>query len=213
MNLTIAITVLNDNTHKLIGPYNGCPILYVRDEDNPDKKQGLRTDEFFNYLYKNGCFKEVEDYIGTKFYLSWFNIIDGQEFTESDTCTLQDIFPLYIEGFPQNFHYIEELDEDPRAFLVWNILRDCFNYIYKANFDEMISGVDIGYRGSVNTNNTNEFVNVYRKVKERFGANLSKEKFIQSIQERLQKREKWNLTEKNINGVVNTLRNILEKEQ
>lgn len=39
MNLTIAITVLNDNTHNLIGPYNGCPILYVRDEDNPDKKQ------------------------------------------------------------------------------------------------------------------------------------------------------------------------------
>lgn len=74
----------------------------------------------------------------------------------------------------------------------------------------MISGVDIGYRGSVNTD---KFVNVYRKVKERFRTKLSKDTFIQSIQERLQKREKWNLTEKNINGVVNILRNILENEQ
>lgn len=213
MNLTIATTVLNDNTHKLIGPNNGCPILYVRDEDNPDKRQGLRTDDFFNYLYKNGCFKEVEDYVGTKFYLSWFYIMDGQEMTESDTCTLQDIFPLYIEDFPQGFHYVEELDEDPRMFLLWNILRDCFNYIYKASFDEMISGEVIGYRGSVNTNDTDEFVNVYRKVKEKFGTKLSKETFIQSIQGKLQKREKWNLTEKNINGVISTLRNILENEQ
>lgn len=212
MNLTIATTVLNDNTHKLIGPNNGCPILYVRDEDNPDKRQGLKTDEFFNYLYKNGCFKEVEDYVGTKFYLSWFYIMDGQEMTESDTCTLQDIFPLYIEGL-SNFMYVEEIDEDPRMFLLWNILRDCFNYIYKASFDEMISGEVIGYRGSVNTNDTDEFVNVYRKVKEKFGTKLSKETFIQSIQGKLQKREKWNLTEKNINGVINTLRNILEDEQ
>lgn len=212
MNLTIATTVLNDNTHNLIGPQGGCPILYVRDEDNPDKRQGLKTDEFFNYLYKNGCFKEVEDYVGTKFYLSWFYIMDGQEMTESDTCTLQDIFPLYIEG-TSNFKYVEEIDGDPRMFLLWNILRDCFNHIYKASFDEMISGEVIGYRGSVNTNDINEFVNVYRKVKEKFGTKLSKETFIQSIQGRLQKREKWNLTEKNINAVVNVLRNILVNEQ
>lgn len=212
MNLTIATTVLNDNTHNLIGPQGGCPILYVRDEDNPDKRQGLKTDEFFNYLYKNGCFKEVEDYVGTKFYLSWFYIMDGQEMTESDTCTLQDIFPLYIEG-TSNFKYVEEIDGDPRMFLLWNILRDCFNHIYKASFDKMISGEVIGYRGSVNTNDINEFVNVYRKVKEKFGTKLSKETFIQSIQGRLQKREKWNLTEKNINAVVNVLRNILVNEQ
>lgn len=211
MNLTIATTVLNDNTHKLIGPQGGCPILYVRDEDNPDKRQGLKTDEFFNYLYKNGCFKEVEDYVGTKFYLSWFYIMDGQEMTESDTCTLQDIFPLYIEGL-SNFQYVEELDEDPRMFLLWNILRDCFNYIYAVSFGNNISGEVIGYRGSVNTNETDEFVNVYRKVKEKFGTKLSKETFIQSIQGRLQKREKWNLTEKNITGVINTLRNILVNE-
>lgn len=211
MNLTIATTILNEHTGKLIGPQGGCPILYVRDEDNPDVKQGLHTDEFFHYLYKNGCFTEVEDYVGTKFCLSWFYIDNGQEMTDSMVCTLQDIYPLYIEL--QEIRKVEELDdEDPRMFLIWSVLRDCFDYIYNASFGGAISGEMIGYRGSVNTSSVSEFVSIYRKLKEKFGAKLSKETFIQSVQGRLQKREKWNLTENNINGVVDTLRNILENE-
>lgn len=212
MNLTIATTILNEHTGKLIGPQGGCPILYVRDEDNPDVKQGLLSDEFFHYLYKNGCFTEVEDYLGTKFCLSWFYIYGGQEMTDSATYSLQDIYPLYIENFPECFHYVEEIDEDPRMFLIWSVLRDCFDYIYNASFGGAISGEVIGYRGSVNTSSVSEFVSIYRKVKEKFDTKLSKETFIQSVQGRLQKREKWNLTEKNINGVVNTLRNILSNE-
>lgn len=209
MNLTIATTVLNDNTHKLIGPRGGCPILYVRDEDNPDKRQGLKTDEFFQYLYRNGCFKEVEDYIGTKFYLSWFYIMDGQELTESDTCTLQDIFPLYIEL--KDFQYVEEIEEDPRMVILYKILRDCFAYIYKVSFDKTLSGEVLSYYGNVNEQQ-NQFISIYKELKDKFGTKLSKETFIQSIQGRLQKREKWNLTEKNIEGVINTLRNILANE-
>lgn len=212
MNLTIATTVYNENTYALIGPNNGCPILYVRDEDNPDKRQGLKTDEFFNYLYKKGCFGEVEDYVGTKFYLSWFYIYDGQELTESDTCSLQEIFPLYIENFPEGFHHVEEIDDDPRMYLIWSILRDCFSYIYDASFGGAISGEEIGYRGSVNSSSVSEFVSIYKKLKEKFGTKLSKETFVQSVQGKLQKREKWNLTEKNIDGVISTLRNILENE-
>lgn len=211
MNLTIATTILNDHTGKLIGPRGGCPILYVRDEDNPDVKQGLLSDEFFHYLYKNGCFTEVEDYVGTKFCLSWFYIDNGQEMTDSMVCTLQDIYPLYIEL--QEIRKVEELDdEDPRMFLIWSVLRDCFDYIYNASFCGAISGEMIGYRGSVNSSTVSEFVSIYRKLKEKFGAKLSKETFIQSVQGRLQKREKWNLTENNINGVVDTLRNILANE-
>lgn len=211
MNLTIATTILNEHTGKLIGPQGGCPILYVRNEDNPDVKQGLLTDEFFHYLYKNGCFTEVEDYVHTKFYLSWFYIDGGQEFTDSMVCTLQDIYPLYIKQ--DELKKVEELDdEDPRMFIIWSVLRDCFNYIYAASFGGAISGEVIGYRGSVNSSSVSEFVSIYRKLKEKFGAKLSKETFIQSIQGRLQKREKWNLTENNINGVVDTLRNILSNE-
>lgn len=211
MNLTIATTILNEHTGKLIGPQGGCPILYVRDEDNPDVKQGLLSDEFFHYLYKNGCFTEVEDYVGTKFCLSWFYIDNGQEMTDSMVCTLQDIYPLYIEL--QEIRKVEELDdEDPRMFLIWSVLRDCFDYIHNASFGGAISGEMIGYRGSVNSSTVSEFVSIYRKLKEKFGAKLSKETFIQSVQGRLQKREKWNLTENNINGVVDTLRNILANE-
>ena len=44
MNLTTAISIVNDGV--LVGPHKGCPVLYIRDEDNPDQFQALNTKEF-----------------------------------------------------------------------------------------------------------------------------------------------------------------------
>ena len=45
MNLTTAISIVNDGV--LVGPNKGCPVLYIRDEDNPDQFQALNTKEFY----------------------------------------------------------------------------------------------------------------------------------------------------------------------
>ena len=52
MNLTTAISIVNDGV--LVGPHKGCPILYIKDEDNPDQFQALNTKEFYEYIKKQG---------------------------------------------------------------------------------------------------------------------------------------------------------------
>ena len=206
MNLTIAITVFDGYQQRLIGPSGGCPLLYVRDEDNDDKKQGLKTEEFFGWLTKNGCFEMPETYVKVKFLLSWFAIDNGQEITESEVCTLQDIYPLCISE--EELMKTEDDVRDPRMSIIWNVLRNCFKHIYKASF-----GVDddtLNWDGSIlDSDDRQKLIYIYEKVKAKFGEKLSKETFIQSINGRLQKRELYELTEQNIEAIVNAVRMVL----
>ena len=57
MNLTTAISIVNDGV--LVGPNKGCPVLYIRDEDNPDQFQALNTKEFYEYIKKQ--IKSLDD--------------------------------------------------------------------------------------------------------------------------------------------------------
>lgn len=190
MNLTTAITILNDG--KLIGPRNGCPILYTRDEDNPDMKQAIKTSEFFDYLTKQHIFKDVSSYCSTSFYLSWFYIDNGQEKTDSEIVQLQDINP--ISDFPQ---------------FVWSCLRAPLKYIWEASFKD--KEFPMLYDGNLE-DDKNQIFDVYDAVKEEFGDKLSKDTFIQAVNSWLERREKWNLSTNNIEYLVSYLKELLNNK-
>ena len=111
MNLTTAISIVNDGV--LVGPNKGCPVLYIRDEDNPDQFQALNTKEFYEYLKKQRIFRDVSSYCKTAFYLSWFYIDDnGEVKTDSASITLQEAYPLSKLQYDDTVH----------DMYVWNIL-------------------------------------------------------------------------------------------
>lgn len=194
MNLTTAITILNEK--KLVGPSNGCPILYIKDEDNPDQLQALKTEEFFRYLVKNNIFRNVESYCNTSFYLSWFYIDNGRELTNSDMKSLQDIYSLDKLKTDENIH----------NSLVWTLIREGLKYIWDASFPN--EEFTMEFFGSL-TNDIDQIYNIYNKVKEKFLDKLDVSTFIQAVNSKLQKRDKWNLTSENINYVINYLTTIL----
>lgn len=193
MNLITAITILNEG--RLLGP-NGCPILYMKDEDNPDQMQALKTEEFFKYLIKNNIFRNVSSYCNTSFYLSWFYMDNGKELTNSDVKSLQDMYSL--DKLKTN--------EDIHDSLVWSIIREGLEYIWGASFPN--EDFPMEFFGSL-TNDIDQIYNIYNKVKEKFLDKLDVSTFIQAVNSKLQKREKWNLTSENINYVINYLTTIL----
>lgn len=194
MNLITAITI--NSNGKLIGPKNGCPILYIKDEDNPDEFQSLKTSELLDYIKKNMVFSDVTNYCNTIFYLSWFYDDNGKELTNSDSKTLQEIYPLTLLSSYNEIH----------DNLVWQILREGLEYIWGASFPNVEFPMDsIGNL----QDDINQIYNIYNKVKEKFLDKLDVSTFIQAVNSKLQKREKWNLTSKNINYVINYLTTIL----
>lgn len=198
MNLTVAITIQNKDG-KLIGPNNGCPILYLRgsDDSNDDAYNALVTDEFFKYMLKNKCFSDVTSYTNTSIYVSYYEKEDQVRYIKT---TLQDAW---------TFDYLKE-NENRLPSLAWNCLTSALAYIWRASFgvDEEIP---LSYDGDLNASESiNEVIQTYNKVKEKFGNKLSKDTFVQSVNSWLQRREKYNLTEHNISYIVEQLKDILD---
>lgn len=197
MNLTTAISIVNDGL--LIGPNKGCPILYIRDEDNPDQLQALNTKEFYDYLKKQKIFRDVSSYCKTIFYLSWFYIDDnGEVKTDSVSKTLQEVYPLsklqYDDIIVHNMY-------------VWNILRNGLKYIWDASFPD--EEFPMEYSGVLH-DDLQQIHDVYEKVQNKFGDKLDKSTFIQAVNSKLQKRDVYNFTEENIEYVIDYLEEVLE---
>lgn len=197
MNLTVAITVQNkDGT--LIGPSNGCPILYLRgsNDSNDDAYNAIVSEEFFNYLLKNKCFSDVTSYTSTKIYVSYYATENEVKYINT---TLQDAW---------TFDYLN-LDNDKLSSLAWVCAYNALKYIWDASFD----GIEfpLSYDGNLNDSSSiSEVIEAYSKVKEKFGDKLTKDTFIQSINSWLQRREKFNLTDFNIQYIVNKITEILK---
>lgn len=197
MNLTTAISILNDGL--LIGPNKGCPILYIRDEDDPDQLQALNTKEFYDYLKKQKIFRDVSSYCKTVFYLSWFYIDDNDEVkTDSVSKTLQEVYPLsklqYDDIIVHNMY-------------VWNILRNGLKYIWDASFPD--EEFPMEYSGVLH-DDLQQIHSVYEKVQSKFGDKLNKSTFIQAVNSKLQKRDVYDFTEENIEYVIDYLEQVLE---
>ena len=197
MNLTTAISIVNDGV--LVGPHKGCPVLYIRDEDNPDQFQALNTKEFYEYLKKQRIFRDVSSYCKTAFYLSWFYIDDnGEVKTDSASITLQEAYPLSKLQYDDTVH----------DMYVWNILRNGLNYIWTASFPN--EEFPMEYSGDLH-DDLQQIYSVYEKVQNKFGNKLDKSTFIQAVNSKLQKREVYDFTEENIEYVIDYLRSILER--
>lgn len=197
MNLTVAITIQN-KYGKLIGPNDGCPILYLRgsDDSNDDAYNALVTDEFFKYMLKNKCFSDISSYIDTKIYVSYYETEDQVKYIKT---TLQDAW---------TFDYLKEYG-NKMPILAWTCISDALKYIWKASFG-LDEDIPLSYEGDLTDQTSiNEILEVYNKVKEKYKEKLSKETFIQSINSWLQRRGNFNLTEYNIEYIVEQLTEIL----
>lgn len=197
MNLTTAISIMSDGV--LVGPNKGCPILYIRDEDDPDQLQALYTKEFYEYLKKQGIFKDILSYCKTTIYLSWFYVDDnGEVKTDGMSKSLQEVYP------------ISKLQHDDivHDMYVWDILRNGLQYIWDASF--LNQEFPMEYTGDLH-DDLQQIYNVYEKVQDKFKDKLDKSTFIQAVNSKLQKREVYDFTEENIEYVIDYLRNILEK--
>ncbi len=198
MNLTVAITIQGTDG-KLIGPNNGCPILYVRGtDDNDDAYNALTSEEFFEYLLKNKCFNSLDEYTNTKIYASWYT---DEENTRSMNTTLQDAWP---------FDYLHEYD-DKLPVLAWTSLYKGLKYLFELSRPDlkMENPEDID-----NIENSIPFVsNIYNKIKEKYQEKLSVDTFIQGINSYLQQRQEFSLSEYNINYIVEKLTNILKNQE
>lgn len=196
MNLTVAITIQGSNG-QLIGPSNGCPILYLRGSDDPndDAYNALTSDEFYSYLLQNKCFANVGNYTDTKIYVSYYATEDEVKYINT---TLQDAW---------TFDYLKESGNRLPA-LSWVPTYNALKYIWDASFPS--TGFPVSYDGDLNEpTSINEIIEVYNKVKEKFSIKLTKNTFIQSINSWLQRREKFNLTEHNISYIIEQITEIL----
>lgn len=199
MNLTVAITVKDPNGN-LIGPSNGCPILYLRgsDDSNDDAYNALVTKEFFDYLYKKNCFANVGIYTGTRIYISYYATEDEVRYINT---ALQDAW---------TYDYLRENDNACPS-LAWVPTYHALKYIWDASFEG--EDIPLSYDGDlIDTSTTEEILSLYSKVKEKFSSKLTKETFIQSVNSWLQRREMFDLSEHNIAYIVEQLEEILKEQ-
>jgi len=197
MNLTVAITV-KDSNGNLIGPGNGCPILYLRgsDDANDDAYTALVTPEFFSYLFQNKCFADVGNYVGTRIYVSYYATEDEVKYINT---------PLQAAW---TFDYLRE-NANRCPALAWVPTYHALKYIWDASFEG--TEIPLSYDGDLSEDSTmQEVISLYDKVKEKFGTKLTKETFIQSINSWLQRREMFDLSEHNIAYIVEQLEMILK---
>lgn len=201
-NLTVAITVQCKD--KVIGPNNGCPILYVYNSEDPndDAYNALVNDEFFEYLEKNNCFANINNYLNTYIRVSYYT---KEEEVRYINTTLQDAW---------TFDYLRN-NKNKVPTLAWTCIYNAILYIWTASFKD--KNFPLAYGGDVSTPESyNEIVNVYNALLDKFGDKLNRETFIQSVRSWLQRREMKelsNLSEHNISYIEEEIRDIIGTEQ
>lgn len=200
--LTVAISIQCKD--KVIGPNDGCPILYVYNSEDPnnDAYNALVSEEFYEYLEKNNCFVNIGNYLSTKIRVAYYT---KEEKVEYINTTLQDVW---------TFDYLNE-DKNKAPNLAWLCIYHAMLYIWKASFPD--ENFPLSYGGDLSTPESyNEIVRIYNRLLDKFGDKLNHETFVQSVRSFLQRRETpslSNLTDYNISFIESQIRDIVGTEQ
>lgn len=207
MNYTQAITTYTER-EGLVGKNSGCPILYVRDEDNLDVVAPIKTYEFFEWLKKYHVVDHPQAYCNTAFYMTWFATDDnnGEDHSYNGIYKLQDVWTL--EDMCSNSEYLIMSSGEQIA---WVLMQMGLNYIYEASFGVKI---DTTYSSTIE-DKREKIRDTYHQIKSKYGSKVTKETFIQAVRGYLQRTKEFPFTVnlKNVNYITDKLTDVLSEDE